>query len=1148
MKRLPVFLISLLIISFFYVHLPQAQAAQEVIGLVRQDCTGYSNCYTSLSAWEAAYGGIDFGSCAKGDLVCADKIAVAKIDGTWTQPDTKPVTIDGWTTSPNNYIRIYAMPEARHKGIGNTGYRLKINASNISAIATREDYVRFEYLDVSLTDTYPSGLPVIGISGNANEKDIRVIGLIIHDSSSAGSAVSNGIQWSGMNNPNASLYVINTLIYNCDGSGISVSGGGGNTNVYVYDSTIVNNAGIGIRRLYVGTLMIKNTYAGGNAKDYSYDGGTTLITSASSDSSGSAGLRNITVSDSVGAYFVNLKNGSENFHIQSSSLLKNAGTDLSVDANLAFSDDIDGQTRSAPWDIGADEAIISIDTTPPVRYSGSPSGILILGTTQTTLSLSTSENAVCKYSTTAGVDYSSMTDTFTTTGGTSHSQTITGLTNGATYNYYVRCQDTAGNANADDYPISFSLERDKPASITNVKTTNITGTSAVITWTTNEAADSQIDYGIDYGNEYSTPIDSNFTLSHSVVLSGLNPGTVYRYRVKSKDGGGNLTVDPINYGFTTLPPDGAAFYYSLGSAGPRNVVQGHPINIAISGKLLLGASEGISLNVENLPANTTYSFPNKQWFTNFGSSLRIETNDNTPIGVYIIKITGKSWNTGLVREIPYTFNVNPAPQPLSYTPVSAVPPIPNLAKWESQMQSFGQTYCNRDTILSQGGWEGSIWYYDGERVFYQIADYTKDSKWNQCAQYVEEVYRDGEVMPSSGRIGGWRVFPHGLCEDFKRTGDTLSKDAAILLSKKSAYASAGGEAGTDLSRETAFILEAYLVAEELGEPRHPKFATAVEFALGHIDQWFVSKTTTVRVAPFMVGLTSEVLIQYYEKTKDPRIPPAIKIAMDWLWDNAWIPEKKAFYYESLNSLGAAPDLNLLIAPAYAWLYQQTGDAKYQERGDQIFSGGVDGAWLGGGKQFSQNYRWSFKYVDWRTNPVPPLPPSCGDGLCNGAETCSSCPQDCGTCPDTQAPSIPTSLTAAAILSSQINLSWTTSTDNIGVTDYRIYRNGSPLTGTTSQTTYSDTGLSPSTTYTYTVAAYDAAGNVSKQSTPASVTALSALKGDVTGDAKVDILDIRACVNHILGIQNWGAAADVNQDGVVNVSDVQEIVNIILKIL
>jgi hypothetical protein len=50
-----------------------------------------------------------------------------------------------------------------------------------------------------------------------------------------------------------------------------------------------------------------------------------------------------------------------------------------------------------------------------------------------------------------------MTNTFTTTGGTSHSRLITGLTNGQTYNYYVRCNDTAGNFNTNDYAISFSV-------------------------------------------------------------------------------------------------------------------------------------------------------------------------------------------------------------------------------------------------------------------------------------------------------------------------------------------------------------------------------------------------------------------------------------------------------------------------------------------------------------------------------------------------------------------------------------------------------------------------------------------------------------------------------------------------------------------
>jgi len=86
-------------------------------------------------------------------------------------------------------------------------------------------------------------------------------------------------------------------------------------------------------------------------------------------------------------------------------------------------------------------------------------------------------------------------------------------------------------------------------------------------------------------------------------------------------------------------------------------------------------------------------------------------------------------------------------------------------------------------------------------------------------------------------------------------------------------------------------------------------------------------------------------------------------------------------------------------------------------------------------------------------------------------------------PDTQAPTTPTNLTASAISSSQINLSWTASTDNIGVTGYRVYRGGTQV-ASPSTTSYSDTGLSPSTTYSYTVAAVDAAGNVSAQSTSA----------------------------------------------------------------
>jgi hypothetical protein len=91
-----------------------------------------------------------------------------------------------------------------------------------------------------------------------------------------------------------------------------------------------------------------------------------------------------------------------------------------------------------------------------------------------------------------------------------------------------------------------------------------------------------------------------------------------------------------------------------------------------------------------------------------------------------------------------------------------------------------------------------------------------------------------------------------------------------------------------------------------------------------------------------------------------------------------------------------------------------------------------------------------------------------------------------TSSDTVAPSQPAALTASAAGANQINLSWTPSSDNTGVTGYTVRRNGAVVASSTAPS-FSDAGLSPSTSYTYTVDAFDAAGNHSAQSAPASAT-------------------------------------------------------------
>jgi len=87
--------------------------------------------------------------------------------------------------------------------------------------------------------------------------------------------------------------------------------------------------------------------------------------------------------------------------------------------------------------------------------------------------------------------------------------------------------------------------------------------------------------------------------------------------------------------------------------------------------------------------------------------------------------------------------------------------------------------------------------------------------------------------------------------------------------------------------------------------------------------------------------------------------------------------------------------------------------------------------------------------------------------------------------DITPPSIPTHLSGSAASSTAVLLTWTPSTDNVGVNLYRVYRNGVSI-GDTLSPSYSDTFLKPGTTYSYTVTAEDLAGNVSAQSAAVSV--------------------------------------------------------------
>jgi glucose/arabinose dehydrogenase len=219
------------------------------------------------------------------------------------------------------------------------------------------------------------------------------------------------------------------------------------------------------------------------------------------------------------------------------------------------------------------------DTAPPVRSSGAPSGTLPAGTSTVTLALNTNENATCRYASTPGAAYAVMSGAFAVTGGTAHSTVIGGLVNATSYSYYVRCADASGNANPDDFPITFTVaaaQDTTPPLILGVTHTGVGATSATVTWQTNEAADTQMEYGttITYGS--ATARDPALTTAHTRSLTGLTPATVYHYRVLSRDQAGNLAASG-DFTLTTLPAP---------TGGPQSVVWTNLVNAVVSGNTL----------------------------------------------------------------------------------------------------------------------------------------------------------------------------------------------------------------------------------------------------------------------------------------------------------------------------------------------------------------------------------------------------------------------------------------------------------------------------------------------------------------------------------------------------------------------------------
>jgi hypothetical protein len=254
-----------------------------------------------------------------------------------------------------------------------------------------------------------------------------------------------------------------------------------------------------------------------------------------------------------------------------------------------------------------------LDTTPPVISAGAPSGVLPQGTASVSMSVTTDEPATCKWDT-IDTGFATMANTFSSTGGTSHQTSLSGLVDNQSYQYYVRCADIAGNADPSSYLVAFSTGVDTvPPVISEGEpsgTLKMGTTTATLSVITDEPATCK--WGLSATTAYAALANSSSTngTSHSTTLSGLADGQSYTRYVRCMDVAGNADASSYVVSFDvsatvdTTPPviSGGTPSGEL-AAGTTSVVMQVTTDEAATCKWGLSASTGYA-GLANVFAST----------------------------------------------------------------------------------------------------------------------------------------------------------------------------------------------------------------------------------------------------------------------------------------------------------------------------------------------------------------------------------------------------------------------------------------------------------------------------------------------------------------------------------------------------------------
>jgi hypothetical protein len=313
----------------------------------------------------------------------------------------------------------------------------------------------------------------------------------------------------------------------------------------------------------------------------------------------------------------------------------------------------------------------------------------VVGETSAGVTWATSEAADSLVEYSIDTSYSSSTSSASLVQG--HALTLSGLTNETTYNYRVTSEDIYGNSTTSPsytFTTSSVTVGDTTApTISNISVSDITATSAKVSWETDEAADGKAEYG--ESEDYERGIaegNHDYETSKAVTLIGLSPETTYHYRVQVVDAAGNSNASGdatfttgVQATITALEETGAGISSgtnapSITSAAPAvSEISGTSVTISwetdkkatseiyyqVKNSLDAPTSTGStnyvlahSVTLGNLTPATTYSYLVKSTDVNgnYVTSATYEFTTTLP-GVASVRVTSKTENSAVVEWV-----------------------------------------------------------------------------------------------------------------------------------------------------------------------------------------------------------------------------------------------------------------------------------------------------------------------------------------------------------------------------------------------------------------------------------------------------------------------------------------------------------------